>query len=57
MWNDKEITLTNFYTLAKPDPKYMKERMKKVAAVIATMGDKYCLAKCIEKKVNAQNHI
>ena len=50
MWNDAEITLKNFYKMPKPDPKYMEERMKKVAEVIEQMGDKYCLAIPVEKK-------
>lgn len=52
MWNDTDITLKNFYGMTKPDPKYMKERMKKVAAVIAQMGDKYCLAIPVGRKTN-----
>ena len=48
--DDEHNTLKNFYGMAKPDPKYMKERMKKIAAVIAKMGDKYCLAIPVEKK-------
>ena len=52
MWNDTDVTLKNFYGMAKPDAKHMKERMKKVAAVIAQMGDKYCLAIPVEKKTN-----
>ncbi len=50
MWNDNEVTIKNLYGMQKPDPKYMKDRMKKVAAIIAAMGDKYVLAKSIEKK-------
>ena len=50
MWNDKEITITNVYGMAPPDPKYMKDRMKKVQAVIERMGDIYCLAKPVERK-------
>ena len=50
MWNDKDITLTNFYGMQSPDPKYMQERMEKVKEVIVKMGDKYCLAKQVEKK-------
>ena len=52
MWNDNEITIKNVYGMASPDPKYMEERMKRVAEVIAQMGDKYCLAIPVEKKVN-----
>lgn len=50
MWNDKDITLTNFYGMQSPDPKYMQERMEKIKEVIEKMGDKYCLAKPVEKK-------
>ena len=52
MWNDKDVTLKNFYGMPKPDPKYMKDRMKKIATIIESMGDKYCLAIPVEKKVN-----
>lgn len=48
--DDGHITLKNFYGITKPDPKHMKERMKKVAVVIDKMGDKYCLAIPVEKK-------
>ena len=51
MYKDADIVMKNFYRMPKPDPKHMKERMKKVAAVIASMGDKYCLAIPVEKKV------
>ena len=50
MYKDLDEVLKNFYGMAKPDPKYMKDRMKKVAAIIESMGDKYCLAKLVEKK-------
>ena len=50
MWNDEEVTIKNFYRMPKPDPKYMKDRMKKIAKVIESMGDKYCLAIQVEKK-------
>ena len=52
MWNDKDTVLKNFYGMTKPDPKYMKDRMKKIAVIIESMGDKYCLAVKVEKKVN-----
>lgn len=50
MYKDDAEVMRNFYHMPKPDPKHMKERMKKVASVIATMGDKYCLAIPVEKK-------
>lgn len=50
MLNDNEVMLKNFYNMPKPDPKYMEERMARVATVIASMGDKYCLAIPVEKK-------
>ena len=50
MYRDTDEILKNFYGMPKPDPKYMKDRMKKVAAIIESMGDKYCLAKLVEKK-------
>jgi len=36
--------------MPKPDPKHMKERMKKVAAIIEKMGKTYCLAIPVERK-------
>ena len=53
MWNDEDITLTNFYGMAKPDPKFMKDRMKKVEKIIKSMGNGYCLAVPVTKKVAA----
>ena len=50
MYKDLDEVLKNFYGMAKPDPRYMEERMKKVAVIIESMGDKYCLAKLVEKK-------
>lgn len=52
MWNDDDLDLVavNFYGMPPPDPKYMRDRMKKVTAVIASMGDKYLLAKSVERK-------
>lgn len=52
MWasTESDLTVVNFYDMSPPDPKYMRERMKKVNAVIASMGDKYRLAKSIERK-------
>ena len=50
MWNDKDITLTNFYGMAKPDPKFMKDRLKKVEKAIKAMGSRYCLAIPVGKK-------
>ena len=48
--NDNDITLRNFHELGSPNPQYMKDRMKRVAKVIKSMGDKYCLAVAVEKK-------
>lgn len=53
MSNELTLVMKNFYHMPKPDPKHMKDRMKRVAAVIAGMGDKYCLAKLVERKTNA----
>lgn len=50
MWNDEEVTLKNFIGLSKPDPKFMKERMKKIEKVIKAMGNRYCLAIPVQKK-------
>lgn len=54
MLNDNEVMLKNFYHMPKPDPKHMRERMKRVATVIASMGDKYCLAIPVERKNDAK---
>lgn len=49
MWDDREVTLKNFYGMKiEEDP----NRMEKVKAVIEQMGDKYCLAKPVERKIN-----
>ncbi len=50
MWNDREITISNLYGMASPDPKYMKDRIKRVQVVIERMGETYCLAKQVVKK-------
>lgn len=47
--SDENITLKNFYEMAAPDSKYMKDRMKKVQTIIENMGNKYCLANQIKK--------
>jgi phage tail tape-measure protein len=46
--NSEVITL--LYGMAKPDPKAQKDHMKKVAKIVAAMGDKYLLAKPIDRK-------
>jgi hypothetical protein len=38
------------YGMPTPDPKAQKDHMKKVAKVVAAMGDKYLLAKPIDRK-------
>lgn len=50
MWNDNIILIRNLYGMAQPDPKYMKERMKKVKDIISKMGNKYCLYESVERK-------
>lgn len=50
MWNDSYLSIVSLYGMESPDPKHMKERMKRVAKVIASMGDKYLLATSIPKK-------
>jgi hypothetical protein len=50
MWNDKEITLTNFYELPKPSTKSLRQREEKAKQIIEAMGDKYCLYKSVERK-------
>jgi len=42
--------ITCLYGMAKPDPKAQKDHMKKVAKLVAAMGDKYLLAKPIDRK-------
>lgn len=57
MWRSRpedDEVIDNFYKLTKPDAKYMKDRMKKVAAVIALMGDRYCLAVPVRKKTESR---
>jgi hypothetical protein len=45
-----DTTLKNFYGLALPDQKAVKLRERKVAKAIEYLGEKYLLAKNIEKK-------
>ena len=54
MWNDDSEIIQNFYGMAHPSPKHMKDRMKKVQAVIEKMGNKYCLAVPVKKLKGAQ---
>ena len=50
MSNELTTVMKNFYNMPKPDAKHMKDRMKKIAVIIESMGDKYCLAIPVEKK-------
>ena len=50
MSKDTDLVLKNFYRMPLPDPKYMKDRMKKIAVVIEKMGNTYCLAVPVERK-------
>jgi hypothetical protein len=43
------MIITSLYGMSKPDPKFIKQHEKRVAAVIAEMGEKYLLAKPVEK--------
>lgn len=43
------MIITSLYGMKSPDPKFIKQHEKRVAAVIASMGNKYLLAKPIEK--------
>ena len=54
MWNDDSEIIQNFYAMTQPDPKYMKDRMKKVQAIIEKMGNTYCLAVPVKKLKGAQ---
>ena len=50
MWNDKEVTLNNFYDMPKPSAKSLRQRDEKVKEIIESMGEKYCLYKSVERK-------
>ena len=43
------MIITSLYGMTKPDQKHIKQHEKRVAAVIASMGYKYLLAKPVEK--------
>lgn len=43
------MIITSLYGMKSPDPKFIKQHEKRVAAVIEKMGDKYLLAKPVEK--------
>jgi hypothetical protein len=45
------MIITSLYEMTKPDPKFVKLHEKKVAAVIAEMGDKYLLSKRMSKPI------
>ena len=48
--DDANITLSSFYGWdLKPDPEAVKRREEQVAKIKAEMGDKFLLAKRIEK--------
>ena len=49
MWNDETVVMKNFYGMTPPDQKALKERERKVKKINEQMGDKYCLAKKVEK--------
>lgn len=50
------MIITSLYGMSKPDPKFIKQHEKKVAAVIESMGDKYLLVKPVEKVVANEKH-
>jgi hypothetical protein len=43
------MVITSLYGMKSPDPKHTKQHEKRVATVIASMGDKYLLAKPVSK--------
>ena len=43
------MIINSLYGMKSPDPKFIKQHEKRVAAVIASMGDKYLLDKLVEK--------
>jgi hypothetical protein len=43
------MIITSLYGMKSPDPKFIKQHQKRVAEVIASMGDKYLLAKPVSK--------
>lgn len=43
------MLITSVYRISPPDPKFAKIYKRKVAAVIELMGDKYLLAKPVER--------
>jgi hypothetical protein len=50
-FTEKEYDMSSFYgaTTLKPTKKQIKDREKKVAKAIEYLGDKYLLAKPVEK--------
>lgn len=47
--NDTDAVIDNLYGIFKPDPAVVEARNKKVASLILQMGDKYLLAKPVQK--------
>jgi len=52
---DEGNTLSCLYRLSPPDPSIVQAREAKVKEVIATMGDKYLLAKLVVRKHERNN--
>jgi hypothetical protein len=51
MFFNPSLIITSLYGAdIKPDPELVKLREEKIKAVIQTMGDKYLLAKPMERK-------
>ena len=49
MLKDKDAVIDNLYGIFKSDPAVLEARNKKVADLILQMGDKYLLAKPVQK--------
>lgn len=47
--DDSNITMVNFINMPPPDAKAIKDRERKVKAIIEQMGDKYRLAVPLKK--------
>lgn len=53
---DANLIIASLYGMKSPDVKYIRQHQKKVAEIIAKMGDKYLLATKVEKgQINAKN--
>ncbi len=48
--DDQELILDNFYKMPNPPKEVLDKRQKEVDALKLELGDKYLLAKNVEKK-------